>query len=299
MVSADCFFVPNFRLLPVGGNVPVVVTVHDLSFERLPNLFCFKRRMWHKMMKPSKLVNDATQVIAVSQATKSDVVDLYRISTNKVTVVYSGIGLKEEKTRGNESSFEGGVGRPEKYVLFLGTLEPRKNVVSVVRAYDAIAEFVEQDLIIVGETGWLEKEMMEEIGKAKHRERIHLVGFVEEGDKAEIYKGADLFVYPSLYEGFGFPPLEAIGQGKPVITSNNSSLPEIVGDWATLVDCQDVAELALVMKELLGDLPEVCEEDKVAVRQRYSWERAARETLLVIGKALRSRKMEAGYENCY
>ena len=125
-------------------------------------------------------------------------------------------------------------------------------------------------------------EIDEVFNNSRMKSRIHLIGFVSEEDKWELYKLADLFVYPSLYEGFGFPPLEALMSGTPVITSNNSSLPEVVGEWATLIDPFDTAELALVMKELLNDLPEVEESVSRAIKEKYSWDRAARETLEVI-----------------
>ncbi len=285
MVDADCFFVPNFRLLPIKGSVPIVMTVHDLSFERFPELFCWKRRLWHKIMKPRKLVKSATKVVAVSEATGRDVVDLYGVSRKKVEVVYSGIGADQKKTSDEKAgSLRKVWGLPERYILFLGTLEPRKNVVSVIRAFDAVAQFVKQDLVVAGEKGWLGQEMAGEIEKAKHKRRMHVIGSVREKDKSSLYEGADLFVYPSFYEGFGFPPLEALVREKPVITSNNSSLPEIVGDWATLVDYGDVAELALVMLE---ELPKVGANVKKSVYEKYSWERAAAQTLRVIEQSER------------
>ena len=285
LVRADCFFVPNFRLTPLEPSMPLVTTVHDLSFERFPELFSWRRRIWHRLMRPWVLMHNSDRIIAVSEATKEDVVDLYQIYHKKIRVIYSGVagldsgGERQELVRKRHKL-------PDKFVMYLGTLEPRKNVSGIIRAFDAIAPEVEHDLVIAGADGWLMGEIERALNNSRARPRIHLTDFVSEEDKWELYRVADLFVYPSLYEGFGFPPLEALLSGTPVITSNNSSLPEVVGDWATLIDPYDIAELALAMKELLNDLPEVEESARREIREKYSWDRAARETLEVIESVL-------------
>lgn len=285
LVRADCFFVPNFRLMPLSRNIPVVTTVHDLSFERFPELFSWRRRVWHKLMRPRVLVKNSDQVIAVSQATKEDVVDIYGIEEKDVLVVYSGIS-GEVGELSEEEPFKVKVKKkyqlPDKYVLFLGTFEPRKKVSNIILAFDAIADKVSHDLVLAGEKGWLMGEIKRALSVVKNRQRIHVLGYVPPQDKRALYSQADLFVYPSIYEGFGFPPLEALLSGTPVITSCNSSLPEVVGEWATLVEPDDAAELALTMKELLNDLPDVPERVGREIVKKYSWDRAARETLKVL-----------------
>lgn len=293
----DVFFVPSLRLVPLSQGVPMVSVVHDLSFEHFPELFNSRRRVWHSMMRPKRLAENSDAIIAVSEHTKQDVVNLYGVAEKRVQVVYSGVAttgpvsLSPPPGARRKPSVQraGGpqlatrlVGLPEKFILYLGTLEPRKNVDSLVRAFDAIADSVEQDLVIAGGAGWSTGELEKAIREATHNKRIHLLGFVKEEDKSALYEAADVFVYPSLYEGFGFPPLEALMAGTPVITSFNSALPEVVGEYVTLIDPYDTAELALVLKELLHDLPVVSEETKAAISQKYSWERAAKETLGVL-----------------
>jgi glycosyltransferase involved in cell wall biosynthesis len=281
LVQADCFFVPNFRLTPLGQDVPLVTTVHDLSFERFPELFSWRRRVWHKLMRPWVLMHNSDKIIAVSEATKKDVVDLYQIYHRKIKVIYSGVtGMDSNEDR--RELMKKRYNLPDKFVMYLGTLEPRKNVSGIIQAFDAIASEVEHDLVIAGANGWLMGEIDRALNNSRGRSRIHLTGFISEEDKWELYKMANLFVYPSLYEGFGFPPLEALLSGTPVITSNNSSLPEVVGKWATLIDPFDTAELALVMKELLNELPVVEESVRREIREKYLWDRAAKETLDVI-----------------
>jgi glycosyltransferase involved in cell wall biosynthesis len=171
---------------------------------------------------------------------------------------------------------------PQKFILYLGTLEPRKNVVSLVEAFSAIADTIPQDLVIAGSPGWLTKPVERAIAESPQRHRIHRLGFVPDELKGSLYAAADLFVYPSFYEGFGFPPLEALLAGTPVVTSYNSSLPEVVGEWATLIDPYKPAELATVLQELLRNPPAVPPAIQEQIRARYSWRKAAAATLGVL-----------------
>lgn len=295
----DVVFLPSLGLIPLSRQVPLVSVFHDLSYEHFPELFNFKKRLWHGVMRPKVLAQRSQAIIAVSEHTKQDVVNLYGVPAEKVQVVYSGVSLGESRELNFLSRLAlrpqtGAAAHaystknlfsstfPKKFVLYLGTLEPRKNVDSLVRAYSAIADSVEQDLVIAGAKGWSYGETLRAVAQSSARSRIHLLGFVPEEEKAALYGAADLFVYPSLYEGFGFPPLEALLAGTPVVTSYNSALPEVVGEWATLIDPYDVGELALVLKELLRDTPTVPSEVQAAIREKYSWGKAARETLRVL-----------------
>jgi len=282
LVAADCFFVPSVRLMPLSHLTPLVATAHDLSFERFPELYSWQRRVWHRLVRARLLLQNADHVVAVSEATAADVRELYGVPQARVSVVYSGVSEMAPPTSQARAAAKARYRLPERFVLYLGTLEPRKNVVSIIRAYDAIAGSVPHDLVIAGARGWLMGDFDKALVRARHRSRMHVPGFIREEDKAALYAQADLFVYPSLYEGFGFPPLEALLAGAPVITSFNSALPEVVGEWASLIDPYNVSELALVMKELLNDLPTVSEEDKKAIRYKYSWDEAARKTLAVM-----------------
>lgn len=273
---------PNVRLMPLNPMSPLVAVAHDLSYERFPELYSWQRRVWHRLVRARYLLQSADHVVAVSEATAGDVRSLYGVSENRVSVVYSGVPGAGEVSSKARAVAKARYNLPEQFVLYLGTLEPRKNVVSIIRAFDVIAHSVSHDLVIAGSPGWLMKEFNKALAGVKHRSRIHVTGFIREQDKMALYELADLFVYPSLYEGFGFPPLEALLNGTPVVTSLNSALPEVVGEWATLIDPYDRSELALVMKELLNDLPEVSEEDKRAIREKYSWDEAARQTLKII-----------------
>lgn len=282
LLPADVFFLPHARLLPVARGVPYVVTVHDLSFVRFPNFYSRRRRLWHHLMRLRRVITEATAVVAVSEATRDDLLDVYGLEAERVNVVYSGLGILEPRVLSPAVAAQ----LPSRYVLYLGTLEPRKNVAGLIEAYSAIAGEVPQDLVLAGSRGWLMAEADRSYARSPVRRRIHRLGFVPEADKAALYAQADLFVYPSFYEGFGFPPLEALACGTPVVVSYNSSLPEVAGEWATLVNPDDTAELALVLRELLLERPVVPEGVQRAVREQYSWDQAGRRTLGIIERAV-------------
>lgn len=282
LVKADVFFVPNSRLVPLTSRGRMVVVAHDLSFERFPEFFDSRRRVWHRLMSPRHLMRSADAVVAVSEHTKRDVTRLYGLSPEKISVIHSGVEVPPIPPVLEQAALRRRYHVPDRFVLYVGALEPRKNIATLVRAFDAIAGEVPHDLVIAGERGWRGGELLAALRHTAHRERIHVLGFVREPDKAALYAAADVFVYPSFYEGFGFPPLEALALGTPVITSFNSSLPEVVGEWATLVDPYNGGELAAAMKELLLDIPVVSEKTRQEIRQRYSWEQTARETLRIL-----------------
>ena len=286
LVKADVYFAPGIRLLPLNKKVPLVVTAHDLSFVRFPEFYTSRQRWWHWYVQPKQLFKRAERVVSVSENTARDLGHLYGIDRKKISVVYSGVRLARE-SKGDVERVKRELDLPGKYILFLGAFEPRKNIAGLIRAFGMIADFIDHDLVLAGCSGWLPRSMVKALEESKVRRRIHVIGFVSEKDKGPLYEGADLFVYPSFYEGFGIPPLEALVNGTPVVTSFNSALPEVVGEWATLVDPYRTQELALVIKEELrqGRRIEPAIRDEVA--RRYSWERAGRETLVVLEEAVK------------
>lgn len=282
-VQPDVVFLPNPHLVPLSLGVPLVTTVHDLAFERFPEFLTFRRRMWHAAIRPRALLENSDALIAVSQHTKEDVVRMYGVPDDRIRVVYSGVSESGHPVTPLEvQQVRRTYGLPDRFILFVGTQEPRKNIAGVIAAYTAIAHSLGQHLVIAGERGWKTRQLFESISASAYRDRIHLLGFVPQRDKRALYAAADVFVYPSFYEGFGFPPLEAMLAGTPAVVSFNSSLPEIVGEWATMVDPYNTAQLAGVLQELLAAPVRVSEATRVAIRKKYSWERAARETIEIL-----------------
>lgn len=283
LVPGAVFFVPNPRLMPLTAVTPLVTVVHDLSFERFPEFFDWRRRVWHRLMQPRTLMRNSDHIIAVSEHTKGDLIDLYGIDEQAITVIHSGVPAGAGLARPTDvHHVRQKYSLPKKFILYFGTLEPRKNAASIIRAFEAISEQLPHHLIIAGEKGWKQQAVYRLLERGKSQRKVHLLGFVPEEEKYALYAAADLFVYPSFYEGFGFPPLEALLAGTPVITSFNSALPEVVGQWATLVDPYDTAQLAAVMFELLSFPRRVPDSVRQAIRERYSWKKAAQDTLRVI-----------------
>ena len=227
LVPADVVFVPNVRLAPISSATPLVVTAHDLSFEHFPEFYSMRRRLWHQVMRPRYLMHNADQVIAVSESTKQDVVEQYGIAADTVRVIHSGLTSPVPLSGGQQAAVLDRFHLYRRFALFIGTFEPRKNIPSIIEAYSAIADQVEHDLVLAGSPGWLTGPIKQALAASPVRDRIHYLGFVSNEEKSALYRLADLFVYPSFYEGFGFPPLEALAAGTPVITSHNSSLPEV------------------------------------------------------------------------
>ncbi len=287
LVKADCFFVPNLGLVPLQTTTPLVTTVHDLSYEYFPEFFSWRRRLWHQMVMPRHLLIRSQHLIAVSQATARDIVECYGVNATSVSVVYSGITtpaapISAEVRQRVRLQYN----LPEKYILSFGVFEPRKNIDGIIAAFSAVAAHVPHHLVIAGSPGWLMKKTRRLVATSKQQARLHFIGSVSQGDTAALYAGADLFVYPSFYEGFGFPPLEALMAGTPVITSRHSSLPEIVGEWVTMVNPYDTAELALVLRETLRHPQRVTPAVTSAVRERYSWNQAARQTMAILERVV-------------
>lgn len=288
--GVDVFFVPAFRLAPLSFGCPLVLTVHDLSFVRHLGFFSRKRRVWHTLMEPKRLARGARRLIAVSEATARDAASLFRIPEHRIAVIPSGIPTAMCPLSDHNPRLALAKARyrlPRRFILFLGTLEPRKNLDGLLEAYRIIRESgLPHSLVLAGIRGWIPDAFFKAARAHPFADDIRLTGFVEDEDKPAVYRLAELFVYPSFYEGFGFPPLEALACGTPVITSFNSAIPEIVGGFGTaLVNPYDSEELAAVMMERLRVSPRVAPEVSARVKARYAWERAGRETLRVLKEA--------------
>ena len=297
--GADIVFFPNIIFGAVSAKTKMLVTIHDLSFERYPQYFCLKRRLWHLLVNSKKICQRADRLIAVSQSTKQDIVKLYGIEEKKIKLIHSAIAENFRIIDRNDPKLIAVKEKyklPFKFILYLGTIEPRKNIGGLVRAYDYLQELAQKTgdlelakyhLVIAGSDGWLGKKIFQEIDGAKFREKIILPGFIENEDKVFVYNLATLFVYPSFFEGFGFPPLEAMACGVPVITSRNSSLAEVCGKGAILIDPDKPKEIALAMKQILESkmLGEKLIKAGLENSQRFSWKKTASETLRLLNES--------------
>jgi glycosyltransferase involved in cell wall biosynthesis len=225
-------------------------------------------------------------VIADSISTASGIQEHYQVRPKKIGVVYPGSPTFSEHIHSPISDDEK---LPGKYLLFVGTLEPRKNLRAILDAFALLdTEREDVDLVVVGNIGWKTKDVMSLLKEHRYRSRIYFTGYVDASRLSFIYRNALCLLYPSLYEGFGFPILEAMAHGVPVITSNVSSMPEVAGDAALLVDPNDIKSLADSMNKILvnGDMRNIMVSKGYERVREFSWKRCAEETLGIFEKVL-------------
>lgn len=277
------------NVTPLGTRRPTVVTVHDLAFLRFPEQYPgLKQRYLTVLTRRS--VERAARVVAVSRSTRNDVLHFYDVAPEKVVVVPNGVdpSLRPITDRSQLDAFRRRHDLPGEFILFLGTLQPRKNLITLLRAWATLKPETRLPLVVVGAHGWMYEPIYEEarsLGVAGH---VVFKGFVEPSELAFWYSAATMFVYPSLYEGFGMPVLEAMACGTPVITSNSSSLPEVAGDAGLIVEPLDVDALARAIDLLSNDggYREKLARLGHAQAAQFSWARAARQTAEVYRQAV-------------
>lgn len=292
--GVDIFFLPNLNFVAVSKEAKLVVTAHDLSFEKFPETFSWKQRIWHFFVNFRDLAKRADHIISVSDSTKDDLVTEYKIVPEKVSVIHSGIDERFRNIDRNNTELlriKQKYSLPYKFILFLGTFEPRKNIVALLQAYDALmeqgnTEVKKYELVLAGTRGWKYQEIFQAIENSAHKEKIHLPGFIEDDDKVAVYNLSSVFVYPSLYEGFGFPPLEAMSCGVPVISSHASSLPEIIGTAGIMIDPYQPDELLKALLSLTenNEFSGSLQKKGLLQAKKFSWQKAADETRKVFEK---------------
>ena len=285
----DLLHIP-FYYLPPGAPARSVVTIFDARFLRFPETYPRARALFLRAAVPWSL-RRATRVLTISEFTKSELVELLDLNPAKIDVTL--LAARAEFTRVEDPEIRRGIREryrlPERFILSTSTLEPRKNLVRTVEAFAELRrDGVATDLVLAGVryfgTGPLERVIAER-GLAEH---VHFPGYIADADMAGLYSMAEVFIYPSLYEGFGIPPLEAMACGTPVVASGTTSIPEVVGDAARLIDPLDVASLASGIAQVLTDASYAA-----TLRQRgaeraalFNWDRTARQTVAAYRRAL-------------
>jgi len=279
----DLLFVPAHVLPPLRPRRSIV-TVHDLGYLHFPQAHRTLDRLYLDLSTRWN-TRAAGHILADSQATKADLMQHYATPAEKISVVYP--GLDETLRRVDDPAAVAAVrtkyGVTADYVLYLGTLQPRKNLARLVDAFALLSNPGVQ-LVIAGKKGWLYDQIFSRVQAHGLADRIVFSGYVPGADLPALLSGARAFAFPSLYEGFGFPVLEAMRCGVPVVCADTSSLPEIAGDAALLIDPLDTGALAAALGRLLSDEPLRTERIArgYAQAQRFSWDRAARQVAAVI-----------------
>jgi glycosyltransferase involved in cell wall biosynthesis len=275
----DVFYSPDFVLPPTRRATRTLLTVHDLSFLHYPDHFVPKLVRYLSRVVPRSIAR-ADRVLADSESTRADLIERLDVPPDQVQVLYSGVDarFRPELEPGEAERLRARYGLDEwPYVLSVGTVQPRKNYARLIRAFAGLK--VEAQLLIAGGWGWLYRDILAEA--EKHAGRVRLLGFVDDADLPALYRSAALFAFPSLYEGFGLPVLEAMACGVPVVCSSASSLPEVAGDAALLVDPHDTDGLAEAIARVLEDagLRREMAARGLAQAARFTWEQAARQLL--------------------
>lgn len=284
----DLFHYTDHAMALIQRMHPIVITVHDIAYIRFPDLLNKSRQIYKKYIL-NLSVEKADVIIADSHSTKRDIVEFFNVNEKKIKVVHLGV---ESRFRpiSNVEDYRTKNNLPSKLILNIGTLEPRKNVVTLIKAFKKLHERGCRDyvLAIAGEKGWLYKTIFEEIRSSGVEQSIRLLGVVRDEDLPLLYNCADLFVYPSLYEGFGLPPLEAMACGIPVITSNTSSLPEVIGNAGIMVDPCDINSLCEAIYNVLEDkeLRHRMGRNGLKRSKMFTWEKTVREVLGIYNEIL-------------
>ncbi len=275
---------PNIGFISLSGKCRKIITIHDLSYLRYKEFFSLKRRAWHRIINVKRILKEFDLVVAVSENTKQDILEFSGINEAKIKVIHNGIssGFKPIKDKEKLNRVKRKYRLPEKFILSLSTLEPRKNISGIIQAFDKCVRegSISKDyfLLIAGARGWKDRPIYNTWRAADSRKRIKFLGYIDSSDKAGLYNLANIFVYPSFYEGFGFPPLEAAACGTPVIISAASSLPELIGGRATIVNPYNYGEIASAIAEIAGKQPSeqtASDYNSSRVVNKFSWENAA------------------------
>lgn len=273
----------TLNVVPLFCPVPSVVTVHDLAFIRFPHTFRSYNRTYLDFATRTS-VRRAASICAVSEHTRREVVGLLGVKPERVVVTYNAARSHfQPPDLATLEQFRIHQGLPEEFVLYVGTLEPRKNLTTLLDAYARIGRDSSVPLIIGGGLGWLYQPFFKHLEALGLRDRVRIVGYIDEEDLPLWYAAATIFVFPSIYEGFGMPPLEAMACGTPVVTSNSTSLPEVVGDAGIMVPPTDADALATAILHLLRNptLRVELRERGIQRAQMFSWSTTARRTLAV------------------
>ena len=261
--------------------VPRIVTIHDLTFILYPELHTWGRRLVMPFFL-KRAMRHAEALIFVSQATRDDAEKLIASGGNIRAVVPLAVNSRitiQATREAEKSSILSPIGSP--FLLFLGTVEPRKNITRLVLAFEKIADkFSELQLVIAGKAGWHYEETMQAIASSRYLSRIHTLGFVTDSTKDILLGSCEMVIYPSLYEGFGLPVLEAMAAGAPVITGNISSLPEVAGDAALFIDPYSVDEMADAIENLMldGSKRDALRDAGLRQAAKFTWRNTAKLT---------------------
>ncbi|MDP4145740.1 MAG: glycosyltransferase family 1 protein [Bacillota bacterium] len=260
-------------MAPIFAKNKIIITVHDLAFKSVRGGFTWKTTLWKNIIT-NLSIKKADKVIAITNFTKNEILKFYKIDINKISVVYNGFNdfskdnIDYDKISSGILSLE-----KDRYILTVSTISPRKNMDGLLKAFNFIKNRTDCNLVICGKDGWLYDDVYKLVDELGLSERVIFTGGVNDNELMYLYKSAKTFVYPSFYEGFGLPPLEAMSYGIPVAVSNVTSMPEVLGDSAIYFSPYNVKEIGNSILECMNL------KNKKTFKNEYSWDRCARELI--------------------
>ena len=292
MPRADIFHATE-HLLPPLKNARTVFTLHDLIFQFFPEYHLPLNR-WFLQNAMPYFLRRADAIIAVSECTKRDAIRFYNLPSEKITVIYEAAdpALRPESDPNRIAEVRARYANDQPFLFFVSVIEPRKNIRALVDALQVLRERgFPHRLLVAGRKGWLYQATFDYVRQTGMQSQVVFLDHVPDADLPALFAACDAFVFPSLYEGFGLSPLEAMACGAPVVCSNASSLPEVVGDAALLVNPRDIGEIANAVERVITDraLRDELRGRGLVRAAQFSWERAARKTRTVYEQVMQSR----------
>jgi len=284
--KVDVYHSPTFCLNALARGRSLF-TIHDLNFLAYPR-FAIRSGRWHYAFKIKSYAEEADAIIAVSRSTKAEILKYLKVPEEKIQVIYEGCSPafrplpRDESKRKIREKYN----IPGDFILYVGTLEPRKNLKGLIQAYHRSRAREDFLLVLAGGKGWKYKHIFRLVSQLDLKDKVIFTGYVPDSDLPALYSSASLFVYPSFYEGFGLPPLEAMACGIPVIVSRTTSLPEVVGDAGVYVDPMEVEQISTAIDTVLADaqLRHTLQKRGLKRAKLFTWEKTARETLKLYRK---------------
>ena len=279
---ADLYHFPNFIRPPLSRGRKSAVTIHDVSFLRMPETTEARNLAWLSA-EIRRTAEKADAILTDSRFSADEIVELLKVPAEKVFPIWLGLPkFGPPPAPDAAAAARRALGLDKPYLLMVGTLEPRKNIPFLVEVYETLKDF-DGDLVLVGGLGWKTGPTLRAIADSPRRAGIKLLKHVSDTQLAALYAGAAAFVFPTRYEGFGFPPLEAMGRGTPVVSARNSSLPEVLGDAAEWVDGFDAEAWAAKIRAVLGDSARRAKLRAAGLDQaaKFTWGETARQTWAV------------------
>jgi glycosyltransferase involved in cell wall biosynthesis len=288
--SPDLVINFDFARVPVSRNIKTITVIHDLAYVVFPG-YTEKKNLSNLRKVVPNSIKKSTRIVAVSESTKKDLIELFSLGSEKIDVVYNAVDQNKFYPTKLSDKVKIKYGIPEKYFLYLGNIEPRKNIKGIIEAYTGLPDKItnEYKLVLAGGRGWNQDEINNALNRSTKKDNIIFTGYIDDADKPEIYSGSDIFLFPSHYEGFGLPILEAMACEVPVITAKNSSLKEVAGNAALYVDSKRPKELTEAIikivenKNIRNDLVK-----KGTLRAKeFSWKKSAAQMNESIKKAIK------------